>query len=57
MKKFGMTGTRPKASKANQKKRPAPTDEAKGDEVDGDGDGEEVVVNDESPTKKEKLSL
>jgi hypothetical protein len=70
MKKFGLTGTRPQARKANQKpaatgaatkKRPAPTDDAEGGDGDGDGDGdeddEEVAVKAETPVKKEKISV
>jgi hypothetical protein len=59
MKKFGMTGTRPQARKANQeatKKRPAPADEAEVEKVDGDDGDDEVVVKDETPVKKEKLN-
>jgi hypothetical protein len=55
MKKFGMTGTRPQAPKASPKKRPAPAEEAGGNEADGGDDGKDVSVKDGSPTKKEKL--
>jgi hypothetical protein len=68
MKKFGLTGTRPQARKANQKpaatgaatkKRPAPTDDAEGGDGDGNGDedDEEVAVKAETPVKKEKMSV